>query len=66
MECLGTHTEVLRVLHRRLRGCAVVCAVSLRVYCERFKLSEFASKTLHEQRIGPRQGHERIRRKSPE
>lgn len=28
-----------------LRGCAVVCDVSLRVYCERFKPSKFVSKS---------------------
>ncbi len=46
-----------------LRGCAVVCGVSLRVYSNRFKPSEFASKTLHEQ---PRPTPDGIRRKSPE
>ncbi len=30
---------------KHLRGCAVVSAVSLRVYCERFKPSKFASKS---------------------
>jgi hypothetical protein len=28
-----------------LRGCAVVCDVSLRVYCERFKLLRFVCKS---------------------